>query len=247
MENSIYLALSKQLVLQTDMQIIANNIANMSTSGYRGQNLLFEEYLSDPRGKTTDKGAKEAMSFVYDRGQYENTAPGSLHFTGNSLDAAITGPGFFGVQGPDGELMYTRSGEFQKNVDGTLVTTGGYAVAGQGGGPIIIPADSTEIVIGDDGSVSNQNGQIGQLMVVEFDNPQELEPYGEQMYKSPTQGQPAVNSAVKQGELEGSNVQPVVEMTRMIDTLRNFQSNQNILQSENERLRSAIQKLTGQG
>ena len=247
MENSIYLALSKQLVLQTDMQIVANNIANMNTTGYRAQNLLFSEFLSDTRERRVDpRAAGDDLSFVYDRGQYENTDPGSLRFTGNALDMAIEGPGFFGVQGPDDEVMYTRAGEFQKGVDGTLLTPAGYAVAGQGGGPITIPDDSTEIKIDERGAISNQNGQIGQLMLVEFEDTQKLEPYGDQLYRSPEEGNPAENSRIKQGELEGSNVQPVVEMTRMIETLRNFQANQNILRTENERLRSAIQKLTGQ-
>lgn len=247
MENSIYLALSKQLVLQTDMQIVANNIANMNTSGYRAQNTLFAEYIDDVNQRRVDpRAAGDDLSFVYDRGQYENTQPGSLRFTGNPLDMAIEGPGFFGVQGPNDETMYTRAGEFQKGVDGTLLTPAGYAVAGQGGGPIIIPQDSTELKIDVTGAVSNQNGQIGQIMLVEFEDTQQLEPYGDQLYRSTEEGQPAENSRIEQGQVEGSNVKAVVEMTRMIETLRQFQNNQKILQTENERLRSAIQKLTGQ-
>lgn len=247
MENSIYLALSRQMVLRTNMDTIANNIANMSTSGFRAQNLLFEEYLSDPSGKTTDDAAGDDLSFVYDRGQYQTTAPGSLRFTGNPLNAALAGPGFFGVQGPNGETMYTRAGEFEKAPDGTLVTTGGFAVAGQGGGAITIPANSTELHIDETGAITNQNGQIGQLMVTEFENVQKLEPFGNNLYRLPNgeAANAATNTRVKQGEIEGSNVQAVVEMTRMIETLRSFQSNQNLLRTENDRLRSAIQKLTG--
>lgn len=248
MENSIYLALSRQLVLRTDMQIVANNIANLNTTGYRAQNLLFSEYLSDVRERRVDpRAAGDDLSFVYGRGQYENSQPGSLRFTGNPLDMAIEGPGFFGVQGPDDEVMYTRAGEFQKGVDGTLLIPAGYAVAGQGGGPIIIPDDSTEIKIDESGAISNQDGQIGQLMLVEFENTQELEPFGDQLYRSPNEGAPAENSRIEQGQLEGSNVQAVIEMTRMIETLRQYQSTQRVLQNENERLRSAIQKLTRQG
>jgi len=247
MENSIYLALSKQLVQRTNMNVIANNIANANTAGYRAQNLVFEEYLSDPRGKTTDKAADDELSFVYNRAQYENTDPGSLSFTGNNLDVALAGPGFFGIQGPGDEIMYSRAGQFQRNAEGTLLNSAGFAVAGSGGGDITIPADSTEIKIDRNGVVSNQNGQLGQIMVVEFEDAQVLEAQGNTLYRSPVEGGPAENTVVSQGQVEGSNVQPVVEMTRMIETLRAYQSTQNILQTENDRLRGAIQKLTKQG
>ena len=240
MENSIYLGLSRQMALQTNMDITANNVANMNTPGYRGQNLLFKEYISDPAG------ADDALSFVYDEGQYEITDPGPVRMTGNSLNVALTGPGFMGVQGPGGETVYTRAGDFQRGADGTLLTSAGFPVATNGGGAITIPSDSTEINIDDKGVISNQDGQIGQIMVVEFPNTQELEPLGNNMYKADTQGLPSTKTTVNQGQLEGSNVQPVVEMSNMIETLRAFQSVQNILQSENERLRTAIQRLTKQ-
>jgi len=247
MENSIYLALSKQLVQRTNMNVIANNIANMNTSGYRGQNLVFEEYLFDQKGRNVDpRAAGDELSFVYNRSQYENTAPGSLTYTGNSLNAAIEGPGFFGMQGPNDEIMYSRAGEFQLDANGTLLSSAGFPVADQGGASIVIPPNSSEIKIDQKGFVSNQDGQIGQIMVKEFDDVQSLEAYGNNLYRSPEEGKPPENSRVMQGQVEGSNVQPIVEMTRMIETLRGYQSTQNVLKTENERLRGAIQKLTGQ-
>lgn len=236
MENSIYLALSRQIVLRTNMDIIANNVANMSTSGFRGQNTLFREMVEDPRYN------EDPLSFVSDYGQYQITDPGSLQQTGNPLDVALTGDGFMGVQQANGEVAYTRDGNFQKLADGTLVTAAGLPVMGQGG-PIQIPADSTEIVIDEKGIITNQNGQIGQLMVVEFDNVQELEPVGNNLYRSPAPGIAAEKTTVSQGFIEGSNVKPVVEMNRMIETLRDFQSTQKLLETEHDRLRSAIQKL----
>ncbi|MEZ5815115.1 MAG: flagellar basal-body rod protein FlgF [Alphaproteobacteria bacterium] len=246
MENSIYLALSKQLVQQTNMQIIANNVANANTAGFRAQNIIFEEFLVDPRGKTTDDAAGDPLSFVYNRAQYENTSPGSLSQTGNPLDAALVGPGFFGIQGPGGEVMYSRAGQFNMDADGTLRNSAGFPVADQGGSPIIIPRGSSEIKIDGKGVISNQNGPVGQMMVVEFDDPQVLEAQGNTLYSAPEPGRPAENTAVRQGHIEGSNVQPVVEMTRMIETLRNFQATQRVLQGENERLRTTIRKLTQQ-
>ncbi len=238
MENSIYLGLSRQLALQTNMNIVANNIANMNTPGYRGQNLLFKEYISDPRG------ADDALSFVYNEGQYDITDPGPIRVTGSQLDIAVHGPGFIGVQDPTGEIAYSRAGNFHLSPDGALVNGAGLPVAGAGGGPINIPAGSTEINIDDRGFISNQGGQIGQIMIVEFANPQSLEPIGNTLYRSDQAGQPATNTTVKQGQVEGANVNAVVEMTRMIETLRAFQSTQQLLQTENERLRGAIQKLS---
>jgi flagellar basal-body rod protein FlgF len=238
MENSIYIGLSRQVVLRNNMDIIANNVANVNTPGFRGQNLLFAEHISDPRG------SDDELSMVYDKGEYKNTLPGPVHTTGNSLDVSLEGPGFLGVLGPNNQLYYTRAGNFMMNADGALFTQAGQPVADAGGAQIIIPTNSTEIKIHGDGVISNQEGQIGQLMVVEFENPQYLEPYGNNMYASNEPGTPAVDTVVKQGQLEGSNVLAVLEMTRMIETLRSFQSMQQILQTENERLRTAIQRLT---
>lgn len=245
MENSIYLGLSKQMVLRTNLDIIANNIANMNTPGYRGQNLLFHEFVSEHR-RTGDVGADDPLSFVYDEGQYEITSPGPVSFTGNPLDVSVIGPGFMGVVGPGNQTAYTRAGDFQMAEDGTLVTSAGFPVANQGGSAIIIPAGSGQVKIDHKGVISNDDGAIGQLMLVEFENTQELEALGNNMYATDAAPQPATKSTLKQGQLEGSNVIPVIEITRMIDTLRSFQSMQNVLQTENERLRTAIQRLTRQ-
>ncbi len=238
MENSIYLGLSRQVVLRNNMDIIANNVANVNTPGYRAQNLLFAEHISDPRG------GDDELSFVYDVGQYKNTLPGPVHVTGNPLDVSLEGPGFFGIAGPDGKTYYSRAGNFTLTADGMLMTQAGHPVADSGGSPISIPANSTEIEIDNKGAISNQEGQIGQLMVVEFENPQDLKPYGDNLYATDEAGKPSEETVVKQGQVEGSNVLAVIEITRMIDTLRNFQSMQQVLTTENERLRTAIQRLT---
>ncbi|MCC6598360.1 MAG: flagellar basal-body rod protein FlgF [Alphaproteobacteria bacterium] len=241
MENSIYLGLSRQMVLRNNMDIVANNIANMNTSGYRAQNLMFEEYVSK------DKQDFDPMSFVYDRGQYKDTAPGSLTPTGNPLDIALTGPGFIGVQEPGGAIAYSRAGSLQTDAAGTLLNSAGYPVASAGGASIVIPQGSTEIKIDARGVISNQDGQIGQIMVAEFQNLQTLKPLGDTLYQTTEAPLPAENTHVKQGMLEGSNVKPIIEMTHMVETLRSYQSIQNVLQTENDRLRGAIQKLTRQG
>lgn len=241
MENTIYLGLSRQMVLKNNMDIIANNVANVNTPGYRAQNLLFAEHVSKQRGDI------DPLSFVYDKGEYKNTQPGPVHVSGNPLDASIEGSGFFGVVGPNGKTYYSRAGNFMMDASGQLLTQSGHPVADAGGSPIVIPTNSTEIEIDSKGVISNQEGQVGQLMVVEFDNVQKLRPYGDNMYETDQTPKPSEKSVVKQGQIEGSNVLAVIEVTRMIDTLRNFQSMQQVITSESERLRTAIQRLSRQG
>ena len=237
MENSIYLGLSRQSVLRTNMDIVANNVANMNTTGFRAQNILFEEYISDPARND------DPLSFVYDYGEYQNTSAGSHTQTGNPLNVAVSGPGFIAIQAPGGQTAYTRDGNFHMMPDGTLATSSGYPVLGAGG-PIAIPAGSTEIVIDRNGVVMNQNGQLGQIQLVEFQNVQNLEAMGNNLYKTTAPVIQAAQSKLEQGFLEGSNVNPIIEMNRMIEILRDFQSTQRLLDTENERLLTAVQKLT---
>lgn len=237
MENSIYIGLSRQTVLQRNMDIIANNVANMNTTGFRGQNLVFEEYLSDPRF------GDDPLSFVVDNRQYQNTDYGAFKQTENPFNVALNGPGFIAVQMPNGGTGYTRDGDFSMRPDGTLVNASNDPILGLGG-PITIPANATEISIDERGMVSTQDGTIGQIQVAEFANVQDLEPRGNNLYVTNQPVQQPDNTIVRQGFLEGSNVKPVLEMTRMIEVLRDFQSTQRLLESEHERMRGAIQKLT---
>jgi flagellar basal-body rod protein FlgF len=239
MENPIYIGVSRQVVLRRQMDLVANNIANMNTPGYRAQNMVFGEYVTDPRGNP------DPVSMVYDVGQFQVTRQGPVKVTGNPLDVALNGPGYFGVQTPEG-MRYTRAGNFERNVAGELVTPEGYPVASAGGGNIIIPREAGNVKISDSGFISTNEGQIGQLMVVEFENEQSLDPVGNNVYATEEQGTPAVNTTVTQGAREGSNVQSVLEITRMIEVLRDYQAVHRSVQSEHERQRSAIQTLTKQ-
>ncbi|MAE52268.1 MAG: flagellar basal-body rod protein FlgF [Micavibrio sp.] len=238
MENSLYLGLSRQMTLRTNMAITANNIANMNTPGFRGQNMLFAEYLADPRG------AEDELSFVYDRGQYQSTKAGPLQQTDNPLDMALVGPGFFGVAGPGDQPTYSRAGNFQIGTTGTLQTAAGFDVLDEGGAAIQIPQDAKEISIDDNGNVSTENGQIGKIQIVEFENIQELDPLGNNLYTTAAAAIPATQTKAKQGYVEGSNINAVMEMTNMIEISRSFQSMQQAMSVENDRLRSAIAKLT---
>lgn len=240
MENSIYTGLSRATALQKDMDTIANNIANMNTPGYRAQYMLFDEYIEKP------KGILDPLSMVLDYGQYMTNKPGTMQLTHNPLDLAMQGPGFFSVQRGD-ETFYTRAGNFTRGANGELMTAEGNMVLSDGGAPITIPADTTEIRVAEDGTISNQAGPVGRLKVTEFDNINLLEPAGDNLYRSDDAGREPTESRVVQGMIEGSNVNPVMEMTRMIDVHRAYQSTHRMLQAEHDRQRTMIQRLTQSG
>lgn len=239
MENSIYTGLSRALALQRDMDTVTNNIANMNTPGFRAQYMLEQEFVEKPRG------IEDPLSMVLDYGQWMSNRPGSFQMTGNQTDAALQGPGFFGVQRGD-ETFYTRAGGFGIDPQGQLVTASGDAVVNRGGSAITIPADTTEISIAEDGTISNQDGEIDRLMVKEFDNINMLDPTGDGLYRATDKAvsKDAQDTRVVQGMIEGSNVNSILEMTRMIDVHRAYQNTQRMLQTEHDRQRGMIQRLT---
>lgn len=238
MENALYIGLSRQVALQSQMNTIANNIANINTPGYKSQQMVFEEYLVD-----ANKKDQEVMSMVLDYGQFTVKSQGPLRLTGNALDIAIEGEGYMMIETPQG-TMYTRAGNFQLNENGELVNAAGQRVLSAGEGTITIPRDAREIKIGTNGEIATDQGVVGQLGVVEFENVQDLEFMGNGLFRSANDaGSPPVNSKVRQNMIEGSNVQGVLEMTNMIDVSRQYQSMHRMLQSEHDRQRSTIQKL----
>ncbi len=238
MDSSLYVGLSRQMVLRRSMDMVANNVANADTPGFRTQNPMFKEFISAPRG------ASEPLSLVYDLGQYDTTTPGPSKFTGGTYDVALTGPGFMGVQTKSGGMMYTRAGNFTVDVTGMLVTSSGLQVAGTGGAPILIPEGTTDIKILEDGSVVANNSPVGNIGMFEFQNLQDLQPEGNGLYSAKTAGTPAVNTTMKQGMIEGSNVNPIVEMSRMIEISRDYQQTMTMIKNEGDRQTGAIQRLS---
>lgn len=238
MENTIYIGLSRLSALQQNMNVIANNIANINTPGYKANKILFAEYLDKP------KGMKETISMVLDYSNYRVRENGPLKRTDNPLDVAVEGVGYIGVQGPGGQIMYTRNGAFALNSERQLVTQQGYPVVDAGGQAITFPEGQGSIMIDETGSIAQGNEIVGALMVHEFPNIDLLKPVGNSLYKSDTPGTPSASTRVVQGALEGSNTQGVLEMTDMIDVSRTYQSVARMLQSEHDRLRSTIRTMT---
>lgn len=235
-------AVSSQNILQKQMDTISHNLANMSTVGYRAQNLTFLEQLNKV---TVDKEGQR--SAVKEGGIYYNTESGPLRYTGNPFDVALEGPGFLGVEKPGGGMAFIRSASMRMDDNGVLVTGAGIPVSANGGGPISIPADATGISITKEGKILSNEGEIASLHMVEFKEPEKLVSLGSGMYISEEVPPPAAPNTVAVGEtVEGSNVNPIMEMTRMIDVSRSYQRTQQILSTDHDRLRQMIRRLTSQ-
>ncbi|WP_340118625.1 flagellar basal-body rod protein FlgF [Pelagibius sp. 7325] len=238
MENAGYIALSRQMVLRREMDVIANNMANLNTPAYKGQSMLFVEYL-----ETSDSGEK--MSFVQDISLVRNLTEGQMTTTENPLDLAIAGDGYFEVETPVG-TRYTRNGVFQLNAAGELVTSSGQRVLGEGGNPVVLPPNSRDVTVTRDGTISTDLGPVGRLSIVRFENEQAMVKLADGLYDADGQDPlPNEDAEVMQGMIEGSNVQGIIELTKMIETVRHYTSTGKLVNDEHERLRRAIQSLGG--
>lgn len=234
MDTTTYIALSRQLTLQRNLTTIANNIANAGTSGFHAERTLFETVLERA-------GGPRRVAFVQDVGQFRKLSPGTVSTTGNALDLAISGEGYFTFQTPAGP-RYTRAGHLERDAAGQLVDAGGNALLGDGGAPIVIPADEPEIAIAGDGTISGRLGPLARLQLVTFANEQAMEREGSGLYRADTPPVPAGGSLV-QGAIEGSNVAPVLEMTAMLSTSRAFEGTQRMIETQHELDRRAIERL----
>ena len=237
MENSLTIALARQSVLARQMDVIATNLANLETAGFKSEHMIFTELVE----QTSDE---EFLSIVHDVSFVRDLTEGPLTGTHSPLDLAIHGDGYFVVDTPDGE-RYTRHGVFQLDDSGNIVTTEGHPVLGSGGAPIAIPLDATDITITRDGTISADTNEIGRIKLVRFDDRQALSKVGSGLYDAKDQPpQPSNGSEVLQGMVESSNVKGVVEMTRMIDTVRAYQAAAKLADTEHQRILDAIEALT---
>ncbi|MBM09575.1 MAG: flagellar basal-body rod protein FlgF [Magnetovibrio sp.] len=241
METTSYIALSRQSSLRRELDIVANNIANMNTAGFKGERMQFVEHLVKSRGDHKILGNK--LSYVRDISTIRDLNHGPLEKTGNSLDVGIAGDGYFVIQTEFGE-RYTRNGRFQLDEGGQLVTQNGDAVLSDGGQPFFFAPGEANISISRDGTISTVNGTVGRLSIVNFDNQHQLRPDVSGLYASETQPNPVDEPNLVQGVLEGSNVQPIVEMSRLIEVQRKYEGVRNFLDKEDERLRKMVKDLS---
>jgi flagellar basal-body rod protein FlgF len=235
METTAYIALSRQLTLLRQMEVTANNIANMSSSGYKAESLLLEQV-------PIAAGDGRRLAFVQDRGMVRDLGDGATTATGNPFDLAISGPGYLVVQAEAGE-RYTRAGQLRVGPEGVLVDIAGRPVLDEGGAPVPLPEGAGRVEIAADGTLSGDDGPFGRLQVVEFERPQALVKEGGGLYRTDEPPLPAEASSVVQGMLEASNVQGVLEITRMMETLRAFQGAQRLIEIHHEGKRRAIERM----
>ncbi|MFK7867348.1 MAG: flagellar basal-body rod protein FlgF [Alphaproteobacteria bacterium] len=240
MENSIYIALSRQAAMRREMDVAANNIANVDTPGFRGERVIFQEYISAPN-------FRERHSFVDDVGTARDTTLGAFETTGNQFDLALSNKdNFFVVETPMGE-RYTRHGKFHLDVNGDLVTGSGYPVMGEGRN-IEIPPEVSSITITGDGAVLDDAAggiEIDRLRVVSIADPTILKRAADSMYiLDPDQtAEVAEEPGVIQGVLEDSNVKAIRELTRIMEISRMYEAITNFGKKEDERIGQMISEL----
>ena len=243
MDSPGYIVLSRLVAQQRATAVTANNIANADTPGFRTARPLFGTVLERQMAETPIGGRD--LAFAQDRATWREGAPGPITRTGNPLDMAISAPdGFFAVETPRGE-RFTRAGRFTLDGQGRIVDPDGQPVLGNGGRPIQVgPADTRIDVLGD-GTVRSENGPLGRLRVVRFDDAQRLTAEGDRLFAAPDDmaPQPVERPGVVGGAVEGSNVRPVLELTRMTEEMRQFQFVAQMAEREGERLSTAVERI----
>ncbi|MGZ5934035.1 MAG: flagellar basal-body rod protein FlgF [Rhizomicrobium sp.] len=240
MDSTLLISLSHQLASSRSMDVIANNLANVSTPAFQREEPTFQEYVVNVQPVEGQSGPQQ-LSFVQDTGLVRDLSEGRMDTTGAPFDLAIHGKGFFVVQTANGD-RYTRNGHFSLDSSGQMVTSNGDPVQGDGG-PITITPDDGEVHIAADGTVSGKTGQIGRVRVVDFANPRLLSKQGASLYSTDQSPVTADNFKLQSGMLEASNVQPVIEISHMIEVMRAYQATTSLTQTQEDLMREAIDKL----
>jgi flagellar basal-body rod protein FlgF/flagellar basal-body rod protein FlgG len=242
MENALLIGLSRQTAMRRSLDVIANNIANMNTTGFKADGFVFEEFRRSA-ARSGVPGADQRVSFVVDRATWTDFRAGGVQQTGNPLDVAVDGTGFLVVQTPRGE-RYTRNGALQINATGELVTADGNRVLGESG-PIVFQPQDRAITVARDGTISAGDVGRGKLRLVEFAQAGRLEKDVGATFSAPAglAPQPVTQTRVVQGAIEKSNVQGVLEMTRMIEATRAYANIAQMSEQQSALRKTAIERL----
>lgn len=242
MDNALYVGLSRQMVLKREMDIVANNIANADTNGFKFESLMTKEA---PGAPAFTLGGPRPIKFVSADGVARDFSQGNLRRTDAPLDLAIDGQGFFKVTTKAGD-RYTRDGRFRTDETGRVTTQKGDVVADEGGGEITIdPTKSGAISISPDGVISQGTERIGKVGVFKFDSLSALEKTGDNYYQNASnqQASAAPDAKIRQGMLESSNVNPIVQITRMIEVNRAYEQVSQMMNNEAELSRNSVARL----
>ncbi len=248
MENTSYIALSRQVTLRRQMSVIANNLANMNTTGFKSGRMMFTDHVIKSRGGERIMG--ERLAYARDIATVRDFTEGGFDATGNPLDLAIHGDGWFTVQTEEG-TRYTRAGRLRLDETGQLVTLSGNPVLSDNGEPFIFASGQRQISVARDGTISTQNGTLGKLGLARFDNPHQLKEVSGGLFRIDpdindpnAQAKPAENVDVAQNMTEKSNVQGIAEMTRMIEVNRAYRRVKNLIEKEDDRIKKMSEEVS---
>ena len=226
------------------MDVLANNIANTNTPGYKTEHVLFSDWLLHV-GAGAEGGARGAdVAFAQDRATWHDQSPGTITHTGEPLDLAIGGDGFFSVSTANG-VRLTRAGRFTLAADGTITDSVGNAVLDDGGSPIVLADKGAHLTVAGDGTLSGDQGVIAKIGVVSADG-NHLFAEGANLFRAETATAAVPRPGIVQGGVESSNVSPMLEMTSMMQLGREFQFTAQFARAEADRQQSAIDKLSAE-
>ena len=238
MDNAGYVSLSRQSGLLKELSIIANNMANSDTTGFKREGAVFSEYITAAQTDPKASNLRESLSMGQLAGHASNFSAGGLRETGGSLDVALQGDGFFLVN-VNGQTALTRAGHFMTDQTGRLITPDGNAVLDVAEGEIQIPAEASLLQISKDGVLSADGVEFSRLGVVSATET-DLTRLGGNNWLSEQGFEPVEFPDVLQGFLEDSNVQPLTEITRMIEVQRLYEAGQKLLEMEDDRIKQTI-------
>ena len=242
MDNTLLVSLSQQIASYRSMDVIANNLANADTPAFKRESATFQECVEQMQPAEGETGS-QPVSFVKDAGTARDLSQGHMSVTNSQFDFAINGKGYFTIQTANGP-RYTRNGHFTMDGAGRLTTQDGGALQGDGGDVAVAPEDG-DIHVAADGTISGLKGQIGKLKLVDFDDDSALVKQGSSLYSTTQQSKDVETPSIQQGAIEASNVQPVIEISHMIQVMRAYQATANLTQSQEDLMRNAIDKLSG--
>jgi flagellar basal-body rod protein FlgF len=234
MDAAVYATLARQSGLMREMQLVANNIANQSTAGFRREGTVFAEHVAR-------LAAGPSLSLAHATGRHVDLTQGALTQTGGAFDLAIEGAGFFQVETAQGPRL-TRAGAFSPNAEGELVDPQGHRLLDAGGAPVFVPAGAGPVGVAADGTVSAGGQPVGRIGLWAPADPLALRHGAGTLFET-GEVVPAEGATIRQGFLEGSNVDPVSEIARMIAVQRAYELGQSFLEREDGRARGVIQTL----
>lgn len=241
MENALLVGLSRQITLQRNLEVIANNVANMNTTGFKSRGVNFAEFIGPTARNDTLPQSSRQISYVVDQGTNLDFSNGSVEQTGNPLDIALRDNALLAVQTASG-FRYTRNGSLSLDQNGTLVTSDGERVLVAGGSVTVNPG-TTGVSIASDGTIESADGPLGKLQIVEVTDPTQLKNRGANVYETQTKLPESLSAKIIPGALERSNVQPILEMSRLIEVNRAYSNLASMQQRLDDSRRSAVERL----